>query len=277
MPISTCGGSCRTGAEAATTSATVCRPGWITTSRRPDEPDRKAGNARLAATPPGRTAGLPSAHGAALADGALSHAAGGGGLDRRLPGACQPQSRTQTPGEGRLAAGPEPLGLDRARLHRDVDQARLAAGRVRSPDRGWPQLVEPVVNRQAGGAHDAGGLAASGRGASAGVSVPGPTAPRRVAVREGGGMNIPMEFVGLARAFWRKVEADDKACGKVLDQVEAVLTARLRKKPTLRPEHVSGGGRRGPPPPGGSPLGARVPPHPQKRLHLSQFRLTAHL
>jgi hypothetical protein len=90
-------------------------------------------------------------------------------------------------------------------------------------------------------------------------------------------MNIPMEFVGLARAFWRKVEADDKACGKVLDQVEAVLTARLRKKPSLRPEHVIAVERLWATMPSGFALSAPVAAHPRKRLHLSQFRLTAHL
>lgn len=90
------------------------------------------------------------------------------------------------------------------------------------------------------------------------------------------GRSVPHEFVGLARQLWRRIEVEDVACIKVLDRIEDILVERLRRKPTLRPEHVIDIERRWRAMPCEFRFFAPSYEHPKKLLRIREMRLSAH-
>jgi hypothetical protein len=89
---------------------------------------------------------------------------------------------------------------------------------------------------------------------------------------------LPAEFWGQARALWRKVQAEDVACCKRLDEIEAIFLARQRRrKNSLRPEQVVAIERLWSLMPAAYRVGMPRLRHPKKGLHIAEVRLTAHV
>jgi hypothetical protein len=85
---------------------------------------------------------------------------------------------------------------------------------------------------------------------------------------------VPREFVGLARAFYWRVQAVNREIERVMDRIERVINPRIaRGKHTLRPEHVAAIERLWRTMPDAFRLGPPCFDHPKKGLRIEEIRL----